>query len=111
MVCKLHEVLEFVREYNLLNDLDDEAVKENFDIFHHACSFDKGVHANEVDCDNPNIFETILDKIMEILDDSFDHEYTKDAIRTIAQTFCGVFEDAKAPKKPVPFIVVILSRL
>lgn len=111
MVCKYHEVLEFVREHNLLNDLNDGTIKQNFDIFPHACSFDKGLHANEVDCDNPNIFEMILDKIMEILDDSFDHEYTKDALREIALGFCKVFEDAGTPKKPVPFIVVMLSRL
>lgn len=111
MVCKYHEVLAFVREHNLLNDLEDETVRENFEIFPHACSFDKGLHANEVDCDDPNVFETILDKIIEILDDTFDHEYTKDALREIALTFCQVFKDAGAPKKPVPFIVVILSRL
>jgi len=60
MVCKYHEVLAFVREHNLLNDLDDETVKENFDIFPHACSFDKELHANELDCENPNVCQTGL---------------------------------------------------
>ncbi|MEJ2469075.1 MAG: hypothetical protein P8Y65_01315 [Campylobacterales bacterium] len=111
MVCKFHEVLDFVRQYNLLNDLDDDAVKENFDIFPHACSFDKNLHAYEVNCDDPNVFETILDKTLEILDDTFEHTYTKDALREIAATFCDVFKAAGAPKRPVPFIIVLLSRL
>jgi hypothetical protein len=111
MVCKFHEVLDFVRQYNLLNDLDDETIKENFDIFPHACSFDKNLHAYEVHCDNPNVFETVVDKTIEILDSAFDHEYTKPAVREIATTFCGVFEAAGAPKRPVPFIIVLLSRL
>lgn len=111
MVCKFHEVLDFVRKYNLLNDLDDDTVKENFEIFPHACSFDKNLHAYEVNQDNPNVFESVIDKIIEILDASFDHEYTKPMIREVATTFCGVFEAAGAPKRPVPFIVVLLSRL
>lgn len=111
MVCKFHEVLAFVREHNLLNDLDDDTIKESFDIFPHACSFDKNLHASLVHCDDPNVFETILDKTMEILDASFEHEYTKPALREIATSFCGVFEAAGAPKKPIPFIVVMLARL
>ncbi|MBU1643163.1 hypothetical protein KKE54_07350 [bacterium] len=111
MVCKYHEVLNFVREYNLLNDLDDEVIKENFDIFHHACSFDKNIAAFEVHCDDATVFETVLDKIMEILDEAYEHEYTKDMMRKIATTFCDVFAAAGAPKRPVPFIIVLLSRL
>ena len=111
MVCKSHEVLAFVREHNLLNDLDDETVGEYFDIFPHACSFDKQLHANELDCNDPNVFETVLDKVLEILDDSYDHSYTKENLREIALTFCKVFDDANAPKKPIPFMVVMLSRL
>jgi len=111
MVCKYHEVLEFVRQHNLLNDLDDETVKEFFDIFPHACSFDKELHANELECDNPNVLETVLDKLMEILNDSFEHSYTQDSLREVAMSFCKMFEDADVPKKPIPFMVVMLSRL
>lgn len=111
MVCKLHEVITFVREYNLLNDLSDAEIEENFNIFHHACSFDKNIAAYEVHRDAPNVFETVLDKIMEILDEAFEHEYTKEMIRQIAMTFCDVFAAAGAPKRPVPFIIVLLSRL
>jgi len=111
MVCKYNEVLEFIREHNLLNDIEEETIKENFDIFHHACKFDKEVHAYEVHCDEPNVFETVVDKIMEILDDAYDHEYTRDMISKIATTFCDVFKAAGAPRRPVPFIIVILSRI
>jgi len=111
MVCKLHEVIKFVREYNLLNDLSDEDIEQNFNIFHHACSFDKNIAAYEVHRDNPNVFETVLDKMMEILDEAFEHEYTKDMMRNIATTFCDVFEAAGAPKRPVPFMIVMLSRI
>lgn len=111
MVCKLHEVIKFVREYNLLNDLSDEEIEQNFNIFHHACSFDKNIAAYEVHRDNPNVFESVLDKTMEILDEVFEHEYIKDMMRTIATTFCDVFEAASAPKRPVPFIIVLLSRV
>lgn len=108
MVCKLHEVVNFVREYNLLNDLTDEEVKENFDLFPHACSWDKQIGISMVDCDE---LDLVVDKVLEILDLAFEHEYTRDQIHKIATTFCEVFNAAKAPKKPVPFVVVLLSRL
>jgi len=108
MVCKLHEVVNFVREYNLLNDLSDEEVKENFDLFSHPCSWDKQIGVSMVDCDELDI---IVDKTLEVLDLAFDHEYTKDQIHKIATTFCDVFQAANAPKKPVPFVIVLLARL
>ncbi len=111
MVCKLHEVITFVREYNLLNDVTDEEIEQTFNIFHHACSFDKNIAAYEVNCDDPNVFETVLDKTLEILDEAYEHEYTKDMMRKIATTFCDVFAAAGAPKRPVPFIIVLLSRV
>lgn len=108
MVCKLHEVVNFVREYNLLNDLSDEEVKENFELFPHACSWDKQIGISMVDCDE---LDLVVDKTLEVLDLAFDHEYTRDQIHKVASTFCEVFDAAKAPKKPVPFVVVLLSRL
>lgn len=111
MTCKFHEVFEFVRDYNLLNDLSEEEIKENFDLFHHACAFDKELRASQIQCDDPNVFETVLAKILEILDEAFDHEYTLDMLRDIANNFCKVFEAAEAPKKPVPFIIVMISRI
>lgn len=108
MVCKQHEIVKFVREYNLLNDLSDEEVIENFDLFPHACSWDKQIGISMIDCDELDI---IVDKTLEVLDLAFDHEYTRDQIHKIATTFCDVFAAAKAPKKPVPFVIVLLSRL
>ncbi len=108
MVCKLHEVVNFVREYNLLNDLSDEEIKENFGLFPHACSWDKQLGISMVDCDQLDI---IVDKTLEVLDLAFDHEYTRDQIHQVATTFCDVFKAAEAPKKPVAFVVVLLSRL
>jgi hypothetical protein len=108
MVCKLHEVLDFVRQYNLLNDLSDEEIKENFNLFPHACSWDKEIRTAQVDCDELDI---VVDKTLEILDLAFDHQYTRDQIKEIASTFCKVFEAAGAPKRPVAFVVVLLSRL
>lgn len=108
MVCKLHEIINFVREYHLLDDLSDEEVKENFNLFSHPCSWDKQIGISLVDCDELDI---VVDKILEILDGAFDHEYTKDHIQKIATTFCDVFTAAKAPKKPVAFVIVLLARL
>jgi len=109
MVCKYHEVLEFVREYKLLDDLDDAEVKSYFDSFHHACKFDKEIHGIELDCENN--MDAVVEKTLEILDDSFDHEYTAPQIQQFATAFCGVFDAAGAPKRPVPFIIVMLTRL
>jgi len=108
MVCKLHEIINFVREYKLLDDLTDEQIKENFDLFPHACSWDKQIGISMVDCDELDI---IVDKTLEVLDLAFDHEYTREQIHKIAGTFCEVFSAAKAPKKPVALVVVLLSRL
>ncbi len=108
MVCKYPEVLDFVRKYQLLDDLEDEAVQENFEIFSHACKFVKELDVDEIDCDN---LDTVASKVLSLLDEAFEHEYTKEAISEIAQAFCKVFDTAGAPKRHVPFIVVMLSRL
>lgn len=108
MVCKLHEIVNFVREYNLLNDLSDEEIKETFETFPHCCSWDKGLGFAEVDDDR---LDVIVDKVMEVLDDSFDHEYTAPQMKELATAFCGVFDTAGAPKKPVPFVIVMLARI
>ncbi len=108
MVCKLHEIINFVREHSLLNDLSDEEIKETFDLFPHACSWDKQLGISMVDCDQLDI---ITDKTMEVLDLHFEHEYTKEQIHKVATTFCDVFDAARAPKKPVPFVILLLARL
>lgn len=108
MICKLDQIIDFVREYKLLDDLNDEAIKETFDIFPHCCSWDKGLGFSQIDDDR---LDVIVDKIMEILDDSFDHEYTAPQMKELVSAFCGVFDTAGAPKKPVPFVIVMLARI
>lgn len=108
MVCKFDEVLEFVREFKLLDDLDDDAIKQYFDSFHHACKFDKEIHGIELEKSD---LDLVADKVIEILDGSFEHEYTKPQIEQMANAFWDVFEAAGTPKRPVPFIIVLLTRL
>jgi len=80
----------------------------SFEIFPHCCSWDKGLGFAQLDTER---LDVAVDKIMEILDDSFDHEYTAPQMKEIATAFCGVFEAAGAPKKPVPFVIVMLTRI
>ena len=108
MVCKLHEIIAFVREYKLLDDLDDTAIEEVFHSFPHCCSWDKEIHMSQADC---NELGVIIDKIMEVLNENYDHEYTENKIEEIAKGFCRVFEVAGAPKSPVPFVIVVLARI
>jgi hypothetical protein len=108
MVCKLDQIIDFVREYKLLDDLNDEAIKETFDIFPHCCSWDKGLGFAQIDDDRLYV---IVDKIMEILDDAFDHEYTEPQMKELVSAFCEVFDTAGAPKTPVPFVIVMLARI
>lgn len=108
MICKLNQITDFVREYKLLDDLDDEAIKETFEIFPHCCSWDKGLGFSELDEDRLDI---VVDKVMEILDDSFDHEYTIPQMKELVTAFYKVFDAAGTPKKPVPFVIVMLARI
>jgi len=108
MVCKKHEVRNFVREYHLLDDLNDETLDETFDLFPHACSWDKQLGISMVDCEQ---LDLIVDKTLEVLNLYFDHTYTFDQVHQVAATFCDVFTAANAPKKPVVFVVLLLARL
>ncbi|MFY9141694.1 hypothetical protein [Sulfuricurvum sp.] len=108
MVCKLNQIIDFVREYKLLEDLDDEAITETFHTFPHCCSWDKGLGFAELD---ESRLDIAVDKIMEVLDESFEHEYTAPQIKAIATSFMGIFEAAAAPKSPVPFVIVMLARI
>jgi hypothetical protein len=108
MVCKLKQIVDFVREYKLLDDLDDDAITETFHTFPHCCSWDKGLGFAELD---ESRLDLAVDKIMEVLDESFEHEYTAPQIKAIATSFMGIFEAAGAPKNPVPFVIVMLARI
>lgn len=108
MVCKLNQIIDFVREYKLLEDLDDDKITETFNIFPHCCSWDKELGFAEIDSE---LIGIAVDKIMEVLDESFEHEYTAPQITEIAASFLGIFDAAGAPKKPVPFVIVMLARI
>jgi len=108
MVCKLNPIIEFVRQYKLLEDLDDEAITEIFHSFPHCCSWDKGLGIAEIDSER---IDLAVEKILEVLNDSYEHQYTEDNIRKIAISFLDVFSAAGAPVKPVPFVIVILARI
>jgi len=108
MVCKLNPIIEFIRKYKLLEDIDDDTITKTFHIFPHCCSWDKGLGFSEID--NERI-DLAVDKIMEILNESFEHEYTEVQIKEIAIAFMEIFIAAGAPVKPVPFVIVILARI
>ena len=108
MVCKLNQIIDFIRSYRLLDDLDDETITAIFHSFPHCCAWDKGLGFSELDAER---IDTAVDKLMEILDDAYDHTYTVPQIREIATAFSAVFDAAGAPKKPVPFVIVMLARI
>jgi len=108
MVCKLNQIIEFTREYKLLDDLSDEAIKETFESFPHCCSWDKGLGFAEIDKERLDI---AVEKIIEVLDANYEHAYSAPQIKEIATAFLAVFDAAGAPKKPVPFVIVILARI
>lgn len=108
MVCKLKQIIDFVREYKLLEDLDDETITKTFHTFPHCCSWDKELGFAELDNDRLDI---AVDKIMDVLNESYEHEYTAPQIKAIATSFLGIFDAACAPKSPVPFVIVMLARI
>lgn len=108
MTCKFPDVLAFIRKYKLIEDLNDDAIETIFHTFPHACKWDKEIHSHDIDCDEIGI---IIDKTKEVLDENYEHEYTLEQIHDIARAFCGVFDAANAPKAPVPFVILLLSRL
>jgi len=46
-----------------------------------------------------------------VLDANYEHAYSAPQIKEIATAFLAVFDAAGAPKKPVPFVIVILARI
>lgn len=108
MVCKFPQLLEFVREYKLLDDFEDNDIQAVFESFPHCCSWDKGLGFAEVDADRLYI---AIEKVLEVLNDSYEHEYSEAQLLELGSAFIKVFEMANAPVKPVPFVIVMLSRI
>lgn len=109
MVCKLPEVSDFFNKYpQLIEGIGQEDFKELFESFPHACKFVKTLDEDMVQCDD---LEKVSQKTLELLDDAFEHEYTKDDILDFAEKMCKIFDIVGAPKYHVPFILVMLAKL
>ena len=61
-----------------------------------------------VNCDD---LDKVSEKTLELLNNAYDHEYTKDDILNFASAICKIFDIVGAPKYHVPFILVILAKL
>lgn len=78
------------------------------EIFPHACKFVKTLDEDIVNCED---LELVSQKTLELLDNAYEHEYTKDDILKFAGITCKIFDIVAAPKHHVPFILVMLSKL
>ena len=109
MVCKLQDISDFFNKYpQLLQGIEESELKELFEIFPHACKFVKTLDEDMVNCDD---LETVSEKTLELLNNAYEHEYTKDDILNFATAICKVFDIVGAPKYHVPFILVMLAKL
>ena len=109
MVCKFQEISDFFNKYaQLLQSIQEQELKELLETFPHACKFVKTLDEDKVNCNN---LEEVTQKTLELLDNAYDHEYTKDDILNLAIAICKVFDIVNAPKYHVPFILVMLSKL
>lgn len=109
MVCKFEEINDFFHKYSqLLETMEEQEFKELFETFPHACKFVKTLDEDIVNCDD---LELISQKTLELLNNAYDHEYTKDDILKFAGITCKIFDIIGAPKYHVPFILVMLSKL
>ena len=109
MVCKFQEISDFFHKYpQLLEGIQESELKELFEMFPHACKFVKTLDEDMVNCDD---LEIVSEKTLELLDNAYEHEYTKDDILKFATAICKVFDIVGAPKYHVPFILVMLAKL
>ena len=109
MVCKFQEISDFFHKYSqLLGAIEEEELKELLETFPHACKFVKTLDEDNVNCDN---LEEVSQKTLELLNNAYDHEYTKDDILNFAGAICKAFDIVGAPKYHVPFILVMLAKL
>ncbi|PLY05580.1 MAG: hypothetical protein C0625_12145 [Arcobacter sp.] len=109
MVCKFQEISDFFHKYpQLLEGIKEEELKELLETFPHACKFVKSLDEDIVNCDD---LELVSQKTLELLDNAYEHEYTKDDILKFSGVTCKIFDIVGAPKHHVPFILVILAKL
>jgi pyruvate formate-lyase activating enzyme-like uncharacterized protein len=109
MVCKFQEISDFFQKYSqLIEGIEEQELKELLEIFPHACKFVKTLDEDIVNCED---LELVSQKTLELLDNAYDHEYTKDIVLKYAAVTCKIFDIVGAPKHHVPFILVMLSKL
>ena len=109
MVCKFQEISDFFQKYSqLLEGIEEQELKELLEIFPHACKFVKTLDEDIVNCED---LELVSQKTLELLDNAYEHEYTKDDILKFAGITSKIFDIVAAPKQHVPFILVMLSKL
>ncbi|MGB5919259.1 hypothetical protein [Arcobacter sp.] len=109
MVCKFQEIRDFFHKYpQLLEGIEEQELKELFETFPHACKFVKSLDEDIINC---NDLELVSQKTLELFDNAYEHEYTKDDILKFADVTCKIFDIVGAPKYHVPFILVILAKL
>ncbi len=109
MVCKFQEINDFFQKYSqLLGNIEEQELKELLEIFPHACKFVKTLDEDIINC---NDLEVVSQKTLELLDNAYEHEYTKEDILNFAKAVCKIFDIVSAPKHHVPFILVMLAKL
>lgn len=109
MVCKFQEISDFFYKYpQLLEGIEEQELKELFETFPHACKFVKELDEDLVKSDD---LEVVSQKTLELLNNAYEHEYTKDDILNFAGVTCKIFDIVDAPKYHVPFVLVMLSKL
>jgi pyruvate formate-lyase activating enzyme-like uncharacterized protein len=109
MVCKFQEISDFFQKYSqLIEGIEEQELKELLETFPHACKFVKTLDEDIVNCED---LELVSQKTLELLDNAYDHEYTKDIVLKYATVTCKIFDIVGAPKHHVPFILVMLSKL
>jgi pyruvate formate-lyase activating enzyme-like uncharacterized protein len=109
MVCKFQEISDFFQKYSqLIEGIEEQELKELLETFPHACKFVKTLDEDIVNCED---LELVSQKTLELLDNAYDHEYTKDIVLKYAAVTCKIFDIVGAPKHHVPFILVMLSKL
>ena len=109
MVCKFQEISDFFHKYpQLLEGIEEQELKELLETFPHACKFIKTL---DVDIVNSDYLEEVSKKTLELLNNAYEHEYTKDDILNFAGVTCKMFDIVHAPKYHVPFILVMLAKL
>lgn len=99
----------FFHKYpQLLESINEQELKELLETFPHACKFVKSLDEDIINYDD---LKKVSEKTLELLDNAYEHEYTKNDILNLAGVIYKIFDMVNAPKHYVPFILVMLAKL